>query len=253
MSYIMFNVLPKKEILGISVTNATQEEILEYVGNFLQNSSREVSNKLSIVTPNPEIIVAAQKRKTLRIALNQAQIALCDGIGILWASRLLGRSLKERFSGVDFIEKVCGLTDKQPITMGFLGGRQGVADKTAECLKRRYPRIEVVCAKEEWEEDKSMRLPIDILFVAFGFPKQEEWIEDNLPKLPVRVAIGVGGAFDYLSGKVPRAPQILRTFGLEWLFRLFVQPWRIKRQIALAEFVFLCLLQRIRTLFSERK
>lgn len=88
--------------------------------------------------------------------------------------------------------------------------------------------------------------PIDILFVAFGAPKQEFWISENLEKLPVKIAVGVGGAFDYISGKTPRAPGFIRNIGLEWLFRLIVQPWRIKRQVALLEFAWLVIKQKLR-------
>jgi N-acetylglucosaminyldiphosphoundecaprenol N-acetyl-beta-D-mannosaminyltransferase len=86
---------------------------------------------------------------------------------------------------------------------------------------------------------------IGILFVAFGAPKQEFWINENLDKIPVKVAIGVGGAFDYISGKTPRAPTFIRSIGLEWLFRLVVQPWRIKRQLALIEFIWLVVKEKL--------
>jgi len=85
----------------------------------------------------------------------------------------------------------------------------------------------------------SLKAGVDILFVAYGFPKQEEWIAKNLPKLPVKAAMGVGGAFDYISGNVSRAPFFVRAIGLEWLFRLIRQPWRIKRQLRLATFILL--------------
>lgn len=96
-------------------------------------------------------------------------------------------------------------------------------------------------------------LAIDILFVAFGAPKQEMWISKNLNKIPVKIAIGVGGAFDYISGKTLRAPGFIRNIGLEWLFRLIAQPWRIKRQLALLEFIWLVIkekLKKIETLLN---
>jgi len=86
---------------------------------------------------------------------------------------------------------------------------------------------------------------IDILFVAFGAPKQEFWISENLDKIPVKIAIGVGGAFDYISGKIPRAPFFVRKLGMEWLFRLLVQPWRIKRQLSLIEFAWLVIKEKL--------
>ncbi len=121
---------------------------------------------------------------------------------------------------------------------GVFGWRSGVAERTVERLKKRYPWINVAFAGSEWSEkgfvNKRERV-IDILFVAYGIPKQEEWIYENLSKLPVKAAMGVGGAFDFLSGAVPRAPFLVRFLGFEWLFRLIVQPWRFRRQLALME------------------
>jgi N-acetylglucosaminyldiphosphoundecaprenol N-acetyl-beta-D-mannosaminyltransferase len=91
---------------------------------------------------------------------------------------------------------------------------------------------------KEWNDDLKDK-KVDILFVAFGSPKQEIWLSENLKKLPVKVAMGVGGSFDFISGRVSRAPRILRALGLEWLFRLVIQPWRIKRQLSLLAFIFL--------------
>ena len=88
---------------------------------------------------------------------------------------------------------------------------------------------------------------MDILFVAFGFPKQEQWIAENLDKIPVKVAMGVGGAFDYISGNVPRSPVFIRKLGLEWLFRLIIQPWRLKRQLALFKFIYLVLREKLKS------
>lgn len=100
---------------------------------------------------------------------------------------------------------------------------------------------------QEWSEGLKVE-KVDILFVAFGSPKQELWIAKNLKNIPATVSIGVGGAFDFVSGKVPRSPKILRKLGLEWLFRLIIQPWRIKRQLSLITFVFLVLKEKIKTI-----
>jgi len=140
------------------------------------------------------------------------------------------------------MEKLCEACREKPLSIGFLGGRGRVAERTAERLKMRYPWINVTFVGSEWSEkgfiNKKER-SIDILFVAYGIPKQEEWIYENLPKLPVKAAMGVGGAFDFISGAVPRALFLVRFLGLEWLFRLIVQPWRFRRQLALIEFIFL--------------
>lgn len=266
--------LPKKNILGVGITDANEEEILEYIVKLLENRQK----KFFIVTPNPEFLVFADSHSDFKKILNNADLALADGIGLVAASKFLGKGLKARVTGVDLMEKLCQRVSGKPITVGFLGGRGGVAVEAAECLVTKYPGLRVAFAGEEWPgdfhsqasddrasntESRSSKMDgrgsiaqpsmiyfpsssIDILFVAFGFPKQEEWIAENLPKLPIGAAMGVGGAFDYLSGRVQRAPLFIRSIGFEWLFRLLAQPWRIKRQLELPKFVWLVLKERFR-------
>ena len=223
----------KKFLLGVGFTIATEKEVLEYIITGLEKKAE----KYYIVTPNPEILVIANKNKNYKTVLNEAKLALPDGVGVTIASKLLGKGLKRRITGVDLVEMLCMEGAKKPITIGFLGSRPGVADKTAECLQKKYPGLKVIFAKEEWNEGSSKQ--IDILFVAFGSPKQELWIAENLSKLPVKVVIGVGGSFDFISGRVKRAPAWIRKAGFEWLYRLINEPWRIKRQLSLITFIFL--------------
>lgn len=223
--------LEKIFLFGVGVTNATEKEILEYILHTL----KKTTEKYYIVTPNPENIIFAKKHPGFKRILNDARLGLCDGIGVMWAGKILGKKLKDRVTGVDIMENLCKEVAKKPITVGFLGGRHKVAEKTAECLQEKYPGLQVIFISEEWKEYNNYKT-IDILFVAFGFPKQEEWMSKNLSNIPVRVAIGVGGAFDYISGRVGRAPRLTRLLGFEWLYRLFREPWRIKRQMALLEF-----------------
>ncbi|MDP3987629.1 MAG: WecB/TagA/CpsF family glycosyltransferase [Candidatus Levybacteria bacterium] len=263
-------MLEKKKLLGVGITNATEREILEYILQSLQKKDE----KYYIVTPNPEILVYANNHQDFKKVLNNARLAIPDGTGVIWAGKVMAKNFKERVTGIDLVEKLCFLVNEKPITVGFLGGGPKIAERTAECLMSRYPGLDVVYIGEEWGEEgftpgmnskfkiqnsklqfKSQKLgdekandqrqkTIDILFVAFGFPKQEEWIVKNLDKIPVKVAIGVGGAFDYISGRVKRAPTIIQKAGFEWLYRLLRQPWRIKRQLALLEFTFLVLKEK---------
>ncbi|MBI2337849.1 WecB/TagA/CpsF family glycosyltransferase [Candidatus Daviesbacteria bacterium] len=181
----------------------------------------------------------------------------------------------ERVSGTDFLEALCKLASEKGFTTGFLGGKGEVAKKVAECLQKKYPKLKVEFAESGGEVDKyganvilseakdlkikkresrdsslivqndknelSNIPPTDILFVAFGHIKQEKWIARNLEKTPAHVMMGVGGAFDYLSGNVPRAPKWVRNLGFEWFYRLIIQPWRIKRQLALLQYLWLIL------------
>ena len=233
------NDFKKTFLLGVGFSNASEQEVLEFIYTGLQNSSK----KYYIVTPNPELLVIAQKDSNYKTTLNNAKLALADGIGILWAARLMGKPLKQRITGADLTESLCNHVSKQPITVSFLGGGPNIAEFTAECLQKKYPGLKVSWFSQEY--DKSLKdKETDILFVAFGSPKQEIWIADNLNDLNAKVVMGVGGAFDFITGKVPRAPKFLRNLGLEWLFRLIMQPWRIKRQVSLIRFVFLVIKEK---------
>ena len=227
----------KKVILGVNVDDIKMGEALEIVHEWLGKKSKHY-----IVTPNPEIIVAAQDDKRYRSLLNDADLSIPDGIGL----KLSGK-VKNHIAGVDFMEKLISYSGDWGVTVGLLGGKDGVAEKAADCLRKKYPKIKVVFAESGGEVDEDGNViarnavtdGCDLLFVAFGPPKQEKWIAKNLDKLPVKVAMGVGGAFNYLSGEVRRAPKWVRSLGLEWLFRLISQPWRIKRQMALIKYVLL--------------
>ncbi len=233
----------KIKILGVGSTNATEDEVLQYLIKNVQKTGK----KLFLTTINAEILVASYKNPDYRKVLNSSDLALPDTIGVTLGARILGKPLKDRIPGTDFVENICREVSKRPITVGLLGGRQNVAEKAAECLKNRYPGLKIAFAKEDWPQNETLSksLKCDILFVAYGAPKQEFWIEKNLKNINVSVAMGVGGALDFISGGVPRAPKVVRTLGFEWLFRLIVQPWRIRRQVSLIYFVLLILKEKI--------
>lgn len=232
--------LYSKQILGVDITDATIGEVVE----FLTKEIKKKDEKIIVVTPNPEIIVFAKHHDNFMQILNGARVSLCDGMGVLLASRFLGKGLSQRITGVDMMLALCDKAATSGMRIGLLGAKNGIAEKTSICLKQLYPKLDVVLATSEWQEDYNDK-EIDILFVAFGFPKQEFWMNENLPKTKITAMMGVGGAFDYISGEVSRAPYIIRAIGLEWLYRLVNQPWRIKRQLALIEFIYLVLKERV--------
>lgn len=276
----MDNKLSSIKILGTSITNAPKWEVLEYILKGLETKHQ----KFYIVTPNPEILMYAKGHAEFRSILNDAQVSLPDGIGVLISGRILRKNIIGRITGVDMMQELCYQASKRGLTVGFLGGRGNVAEKTSLCLQKKYPGLIVTFVGEEWlprksdcrlpisEESGKLRLQIDdkkniassiqkseirnqssqdvhvdILFVAFGFPKQEEWIAKNLENLPITCAMGVGGAFDYISGKVSRAPKFIRAIGMEWAYRLVRQPWRIKRQLVLLQFILEIVKEKLRS------
>lgn len=226
----------KKDVLGIKIDDISLDQAVEIVIRWLNKSGKRY-----IVTPNPEIIVMAQSDEKLKDILNKADLSIPDGVGLK-----LGTDIVCNTPGVDLMEALIKSSLDYGFTIGLLGGREGVAEKCSKCLLKKYPKLKITFAQSGGEVNQqglpstTYHLPpADIIFVGFGPPKQEKWIADNLHNIPVKVAMGVGGSFDYISGLVPRAPKLLRNLGLEWLFRLIIQPWRIGRQLRLIKFLYL--------------
>jgi len=232
----------KKEVLGIKIDDVSIDQAVEVVIDWLKKGGKHY-----IVTPNPEIVVMAQQDQELNRILNQADLAIPDGNGLR-----IGTDMVCITPGIDLMEELIKASLDYGFTIGLLGGKLGIAKKAAECLLRKYPRLKITFANdggiinEDGEmigEDTKYIIPnTDLLFVGFGPPKQEKWIAKNLDKISVRIAMAVGGSLDYLSGTVPRAPKLIRKIGLEWFFRLIREPWRIKRQLALIEYLRLLML-----------
>jgi N-acetylglucosaminyldiphosphoundecaprenol N-acetyl-beta-D-mannosaminyltransferase len=229
------------KILDVKVDNLSRELALAKVVEFLKDDQQHI-----ITTPNPEIILEAQKDEEFKKILNQADLALPDGFGLLLVSKILGEPIKERVTGTDFMQDICALAEKMEKSVFLLGGQEGVASQAALELSRQYPLLKIVGAEMGINfSDYNSQFPIaennklikninrlrpDIIFVAFGHKKQEKWIAENLKKIPsVKIAMGVGGAFDFIAKVVPRAPFWMRRLGLEWLFRFIKQPWRWRR------------------------
>jgi len=238
-------------ILGIKIDELTKQQAIQKAEEFLHSDK---SHK--IFTPNPEMLVDAQKYTEFKAVLNRGDMNLCDGFG-LWLAT--GRRV-ERISGADFMLDLCAFAEKFCKSIYLLGsGSDEVVKKTAEVLQQKFPLLKIAghsrgpiikysisniqypSDNEDTLYDIITRAP-DILFVAFGHGKQEKWIDQNLRDLPsVKIAMGVGGAFDFISGKVKRAPKFMRKLGLEWMWRLILQPSRIGRiWKATIKFLYLC-------------
>ena len=251
--------MKKVDILGVGIDNLSLQEVLEKVTHFLQSA-----NQHFIVTPNPEFLVAANKDKQFKEILNYADIAVSDGVGLLYAAKFNKKKLV-RVTGADLIWAISELANGQtkPWPVYLLGAGEGIAMKTAEILSKQFLNLKIAGAQSGGEvtlsatnydliNEINLTKP-KILFVAFGQIKQEKWIFNNLDKLPsVKLAIGVGGAFDYLSGATPRAPSFLQSLGLEWLYRLIQEPKRWQRIVnAIIIFPALVIKERLFSRFKK--
>lgn len=231
-------------ILDVPVNPVTADQALDVMSQWLQ---QETFKTRLVFTPNAEIIALAQDNPELKTALAAADLTVPDGIGVVWAARRLGTPLKERVPGIELLEKLMALAATKGYTVYFLGSRPGVAEEAKRCLQERYSNLQVVGthhgyfdAEEEAEIFSQLEtIQPDILVVALGAPKQELWLMRHGERLPVKVALGVGGSLDVMSGQVKRAPPVWQRLGLEWLYRILKEPKRLKRAGQLPRFVWL--------------
>ena len=223
-------------ILGVGVHDCDEDGAVDVIKGFLSESSGGVRQ---VATVNPEFIMEARHNRPFRALLNSADLATPDGIGIILAARLLGKPLRGRATGVVIVDRLAALSASEGPRLFLLGAAAGVAELAAQELARRHPGVRVVGTyagsprDEDWpaiSERLSDAQP-EVLLVAYGAPRQDLWIRQHRKELPgsLKVAMGVGGVFDYISGRVPLAPPILRRLGLEWVYRLARQPWRWRR------------------------
>ncbi|MCS7093198.1 MAG: WecB/TagA/CpsF family glycosyltransferase [Patescibacteria group bacterium] len=227
----------------------SKKNILEKIIKFIEKPA----GCLHIVSLNPEIAIIAEEFPYFKRAISEAPIKIIDGFGIVMARKILGLGGGERVPGVDLMEDLIKIASKMSLRVMLIGGKPGLADKLSNCYQKQHPQAKfvgiegVTNIKEESgkrlkrEEKKIFEIVSDfkpqIVFVAFGSPYQEIWLYRNRKKFDKMVAMGVGGAFDFLAGEVPRAPRFMRKLGLEWLFRLITQPWRWRRQLRLIKFL----------------
>ncbi len=235
-------------ILSVRIDNVTYVDAMARVETFLREPGLH-----QIATVNPEFVVIAQTNTEFQRELNASALNVPDGVGLIWAARHLGAPLRERVTGQEMVNRIAALAAERGNRVFFLGAREGIAKRAATALKRKYSKLEIAgCyagspAREE-DDDTVARVNTanaQILFVAYGPPRQELWIARNATRLNVSLAMGVGGTFDTLAGIVPRAPQWIRNAGFEWMYRLLREPRRFRRQLAIPYFMWLVMTRRI--------
>jgi N-acetylglucosaminyldiphosphoundecaprenol N-acetyl-beta-D-mannosaminyltransferase len=228
-------------ILGVPVDKLTYAAWLDLIGVWVAADD----GLHHMCTVNPEFVMIAQRDPNFYHILQRADLCLADGIGLLYAARFLGEPLPGRVTGSDGVPRIAERAAQAGWRLYLLGAWEGVAERAAEQLRQQYPAVQIVgtfsgSPRPEDEDALVERVNAaraDILLVAYGAPVQDKWIARNAPRLNVKVAMGVGGTFDYIAGDVPLAPAWMRRAGLEWLFRLVRQPWRARRQLRLPAFV----------------
>jgi len=236
------------QILGLPVDRITYDEWLALVRDWVQRRDRTYH----VCTTNPEFMMIAQNDVNFANILRRADLCLPDGVGLMLAARYLKTPLVERVTGSDGILALSEAAAAHGWSLYLLGAAEGVAEDAARILQTTFPGLHIAGtyagspAPEEEDAivERINAVQPDVLLVAYGAPRQDKWIARNLPRLQVRMAMGVGGSLDFVAGRVPRAPQWMRRYGLEWLYRLYKQPWRIRRMLRLPLFVILVLLRR---------
>ena len=236
------------DVHGVMIDNITMSEAVNRLLFFLDEEKNH-----SVYTPNSEIIMKAHRDTELENVLNMSDMTIADGAGVVLASKILGNRLVAKVSGIDLVENLFLQTSKKEISFFFLGGKVGVAKEAKEKVANSYLGVKVVGYNDgyfSFEEEKDVIEKInssnaDVLLVGLGAPKQEKWIHKNKDKLKVKVCIGIGGALDVFAGRAKLAPDFFRRNGLEWLYRLYKEPWRFKRMLELPKLVILSLAVRI--------
>ncbi|MHB0866451.1 MAG: WecB/TagA/CpsF family glycosyltransferase [Thermoleophilia bacterium] len=228
------------EILGVKVDRVEQYEALARIGVLAQTEGLS-----QVVTLNPEYVMRARREPELMRIINGADLCVPDGSGITWAAKRLGQPLKGRVTGTGLLPEICRISARKGYSVFFLGGKPGVAELAADELTRRFPELKVAGISgndpgplmDDITVTQINNSGARVLAVAYGCPKQDHWIDAHRNELTsVRMAIGVGGAFDFISGEIPRAPRWMRRIGMEWLYRLLQEPTRLGRMLALPRF-----------------
>jgi N-acetylglucosaminyldiphosphoundecaprenol N-acetyl-beta-D-mannosaminyltransferase len=235
------DIRPRVSLLGVLIDRVDRRAAVSALEGFLRDGGRH-----QVVTVNTDFVRIADRYPDYRELLNAADLAVPDGMPLVWLSRLTGRPLVERVAGIELVEEVCRLGAREGIGLFLLGARPGVAERAGRSLAARYAGLRITGVfvppfrARTPEDDRAMVDAIraagrSILLVALGAPRQDRFIAANLAELDVPVAIGVGGTLDILAGAIPRAPQWMQRHGLEWLWRLIQEPRRLWRRYLLED------------------
>ncbi|HLA41954.1 MAG TPA: WecB/TagA/CpsF family glycosyltransferase [Aggregatilineales bacterium] len=240
----------RPRILGVPADPITFEDMLQKIGEWVQADD----GMHQICTINPEFIITAQHDPAFYTVLQHSDLNVMDGWGAVWALRLRGIDAPQRVTGSDGVPLIAERAAREGWRLYLLGGWQGVAEQAAQKLREKYPDIIITgtfAGNPTPDEAEAIIQRVndakpDILLVAYGAPRQDIWIHRYRDQLQVKVAMGIGGTVDFIAGTIPRAPVWMRKWGIEWLYRLYLQPSRWRRMMRLPVFAVMALLFRDR-------
>lgn len=227
------------KLFDLLVDNVDMAGALNKVADFIAEGGFHF-----IVAVNPEKFMRVEQDHELKKIIQEAQLVIPDGVGVLYAAKIKGYELSGRVTGFDLMQSMISLAAINGYRVFLLGAAPGVAEKASQVLKARHPELNIVGIRDGYFKDEDEVIneinetQPDILFTAMGTPKQEKWLTGNKEKLKVPVCMGVGGSFDVVAGNIERAPEYMQNLGLEWLHRLLKEPSRIVRMSNLPKFVF---------------
>lgn len=227
-------------LLGVPIDPMTEEQAIDWVAQAIAERRPRL-----VISVNPERIMRAGRDPDFAAILRRADLALADGAGVLWAARRIGHPLPGRVAGVDLVQSLAARGAAEGWRFFFLGGGPGVAEAAGRVLRQRYPGFSLAGthqgapgpSDDAASTDAIRASGAQLLFLAYGGGAEEAWLARNLERSGAIVGMGVGGAFDFISGRAARAPRWMRERGLEWLYRLSREPWRWRRMLALPQFV----------------
>lgn len=235
-------MLEKIDIHGIMIDNVTIDEALDCVLDMLSGKTAK-----KVYTPNSEIIMQANRDAELKHLLNDADLLVADGAGVVLASRILDRKLKQKVSGFDLVKRIFMNTDRRITSFFIFGGKPGVSEQASINILSEFPRANILGYRNGYFNDVDIPDIIrqinaskaEILLVGLGAPKQEKWIHEHAHELNCKVIMGIGGSIDVFAGTASLAPEFIRKAGFEWLYRLLKEPSRYKRMVDLPRFMLL--------------
>lgn len=234
-------------ILGVHFHAVTLQQAVEVAMSRLRTRQKGY-----VVTPNAEIVDLCRQDSAYMGIINHASLVLADGIGVIYAAKILGETLCGKVAGVEFGEQLVAAMAKERMRLFLLGAKPGVAEQAGRNLCAKYPGLVLAGTQDGYFTDPQQAIDavnacggVDVVFVCLGAPKQERFIAENMDMMHATLFCGLGGSIDVFAGVAKRAPDIFIKLGMEWAYRLLKQPSRIGRMMKLPKFLLIVIKERL--------